>query len=172
MGYVSWIGKMEKKESVLVTLLMKAGAVLYVKTSVPQSLMTGETVNNIIGKTTNPRNKNWSCGGSSGGEGALVALRGSVIGVGTDIGKFPNLSLHVTCDVNLIMTNRRICSDTLRLQLLIWPSSKPRPFPVLWNGQQYGGARNHPQRMWSSMPLYSRHEAFCQIFTRGEALVV
>ena len=29
---------------------------------------------------------NLSCGGSSGGEGALLALRGSPIGVGTDIG--------------------------------------------------------------------------------------
>lgn len=87
MGYVSWIGKKAEEDSVLVTLLLKAGAVLYVKTSVPQSLMTGETVNNIIGRTTNPRNNNWSCGGSSGGEGAIVALRGSIIGVGTDIGR-------------------------------------------------------------------------------------
>ncbi|KAF5645901.1 glutamyl-tRNA(gln) amidotransferase subunit A [Fusarium tjaetaba] len=59
---------------------------LYVKTSVPQSLMVCETVNNIIGRTVNPRNKNWSCGGSSGGEGAIVGFRGGVIGVGTDIG--------------------------------------------------------------------------------------
>ncbi|KAH9863702.1 hypothetical protein J1614_009634 [Plenodomus biglobosus] len=86
MGYVSWLNKYEKDESVLTSLLRKAGAVFYVKTSVPQSLMTCETVNNIIGRTTNSRNKNWSCGGSSGGEGAMVGLRGSVIGVGTDIG--------------------------------------------------------------------------------------
>ena len=31
---------------------------------------------------------NLSCGGSSGGEGALLALRASSIGIGTDIGKF------------------------------------------------------------------------------------
>ncbi|PQE17284.1 putative general amidase protein [Rutstroemia sp. NJR-2017a BVV2] len=86
MGYVSWIGKFEKEESVLVTLLYKAGAVFYVKTSVPQSLMCCETLNNIIGRTVNPRNKNWSCGGSSGGEGANVGFRGGIIGVGTDIG--------------------------------------------------------------------------------------
>ncbi|KAF5573256.1 glutamyl-tRNA(gln) amidotransferase subunit A [Fusarium pseudoanthophilum] len=60
---------------------------LYVKTSVPQSLMVCETINNIIGRTVNPRNKNWSCGGSSGGEGAIVGFRGGVIGVGTDIGR-------------------------------------------------------------------------------------
>lgn len=87
MGYVSWLGKYDTTESVLVTLLRKAGAIFYTKTSVPQTLMVCETVNNIIGRTVNPRNKNWSCGGSSGGEGAMVGIRGGVIGVGTDIGK-------------------------------------------------------------------------------------
>lgn len=87
MGYVSWIGKFETENSVLVDLLLKAGAVFYVKTSVPQSLMVCETVNNVIGRTTNPRNRNWSCGGSSGGEGAMVGFRGGIIGVGTDIGR-------------------------------------------------------------------------------------
>jgi len=86
MGYVAWIGKYEKENSVLVDLLLQAGAVFYVKTSVPQSLMVCETVNNVIGRTVNPRNKNWSCGGSSGGEGAMVGFRGGIIGVGTDIG--------------------------------------------------------------------------------------
>lgn len=50
----------------------------------------GETVNNLIGRTLNPHNQNLSCGGSSGGEGALQALRGSTLGVGTDIGKRPS----------------------------------------------------------------------------------
>ncbi|KAI4126781.1 MAG: hypothetical protein LQ347_004836 [Umbilicaria vellea] len=86
MAYVAWIGKYDEENSVLVTLLRKAGAVFYVKTSVPQSLMVCETINNIIGRTVNPRNKNWSCGGSSGGEGANVGFRGGIIGVGTDIG--------------------------------------------------------------------------------------
>ncbi|KAF2833502.1 acetamidase [Ophiobolus disseminans] len=86
MGYVSWLGTYDEEDSVLTALLRKAGAVFYVKTSVPQTLMVCETVNNIIGRTTNPRNKNWSCGGSSGGEGAMIGLRGGIIGVGTDIG--------------------------------------------------------------------------------------
>ncbi|MCJ1299528.1 hypothetical protein MMC08_002320 [Hypocenomyce scalaris] len=86
MAYVAWINKYEDEDSVLVTLLRKAGAVFYVKTSVPQSLMVCETINNIVGRTVNPRNKNWSCGGSSGGEGANVGFRGGIIGVGTDIG--------------------------------------------------------------------------------------
>lgn len=86
MGYVSWVGKYDEEDSVLTALLRKAGAVFYVKTSVPQSLMVCETINNITGRTVNPRNKDWSCGGSSGGEGANVGIRGGIIGVGTDIG--------------------------------------------------------------------------------------
>lgn len=88
MGYVSWVGKYATEDSVIVTLLYKAGAVFYVKTSVPQTLMICETINNVIGRTVNPRNKNLSPGGSSGGEGAIVAFRGGVIGFGTDLGKW------------------------------------------------------------------------------------
>lgn len=47
--------------------------------------MTGDSDNNVFGRTLNPRNTNLTAGGSTGGEGALIALRGSVLGVGTDI---------------------------------------------------------------------------------------
>lgn len=95
MGYVGWIGTFEGKkgtgkervfESEMVIELRNLGAVLYCKTSVPHTLMTGETVNNIIGYTWNPKNRNLACGGSSGGEGALIGLKGSPVGFGTDIG--------------------------------------------------------------------------------------
>ncbi|KAK4205074.1 Acetamidase [Triangularia verruculosa] len=77
MGYI---------ESQITTELLSLGAILYCKTSLPQTLLFGETKNNIIGETVNPHNRKLSCGGSSGGEGALQALGGSVLGVGTDIG--------------------------------------------------------------------------------------
>ena len=95
MGYVGWIGTFQGKkgtgrekvfESELVRELRNLGAVLYCKTSVPHTLMCGETVNNISGYTWNPKNRNLTCGGSSGGEGALIGLRGSPVGFGTDIG--------------------------------------------------------------------------------------
>lgn len=85
MGYVAWLDRYENHDSVLTKLLRNAGAVLYVKTNVPQTLMLGETINNISGRTLNPYNRRLSPGGSSGGEGALVGMRGSVIGVGTDV---------------------------------------------------------------------------------------
>jgi amidase len=95
MGYVGWIGNFQGKtgtgkernyESMIVKELRKMGATLYCKTSVPHTLMCGETVNNIVGYTWNPKNRNLSSGGSSGGEGALIGLRGSCAGFGTDIG--------------------------------------------------------------------------------------
>jgi amidase len=48
-------------------------------------LKTGDSENNIFGRTLNPHRLALTAGGSSGGEGALVALRGSLLGVGTDI---------------------------------------------------------------------------------------
>jgi amidase len=44
-----------------------------------------ESVNNVFGRTVNPRNRKLTSGGSSGGESALIAFGGSVLGVGTDI---------------------------------------------------------------------------------------
>lgn len=67
-------------------MLLDLGAILYCKTNLPQSIMTGDSHNNIFGRTLNPHNKLLTAGGSTGGEGALLALRGSVLGVGTDIG--------------------------------------------------------------------------------------
>lgn len=69
----------------LAALLRTAGAVFYVKTMQPQGLLHLET-DSPLGRVLNPYNINLSAGGSSGGEAALLALRGSVLGVGTDIG--------------------------------------------------------------------------------------
>ncbi|PFH51152.1 hypothetical protein AMATHDRAFT_143192 [Amanita thiersii Skay4041] len=86
MGYVSWIGQYAERNSVLADILEEQGAVLYVKTNIPQTLMWAETFNHVFGRTSNPYNRSLTSGGSSGGEGALVALKGSPIGVGSDIG--------------------------------------------------------------------------------------
>lgn len=48
--------------------------------------MTTDSENNVFGRTLNPRKLKLQAGGSSGGEGALISMRGSVLGVGTDIG--------------------------------------------------------------------------------------
>ncbi|KAF2792492.1 amidase [Melanomma pulvis-pyrius CBS 109.77] len=75
-----------QENSALVDVLLSAGAVLYCKTNVPQTLMALDSHNNVFGRTLNPLNTLVTAGGSSGGEGALLAMRGSVLGVGTDVG--------------------------------------------------------------------------------------
>ncbi|KAF8900287.1 general amidase [Gymnopilus junonius] len=85
IGYVSYIGRYAEKNAALVDVLESCGAIPYVKTNVPQTLMWGETYNHIFRRSLNPYNRSLTTGGSSGGEGALIALRGSPLGVGSDI---------------------------------------------------------------------------------------
>ncbi|CAE6459376.1 unnamed protein product [Rhizoctonia solani] len=86
-GSVAWIGRyVAEEDNTLVHILRQAGAVFYVKTTNPQVLYAFETNNNIYGRTTNPYNRELAAGGSSGGEGALVGARASLLGVGTDLG--------------------------------------------------------------------------------------
>jgi len=86
MGYASWIGKVAERDATLTELLIECGAVLYVRTNVPQTLMWPEAYNLVFGRTVNPANRTLTSGGSSGGEGALLRLKGSILGVGSDIG--------------------------------------------------------------------------------------
>jgi hypothetical protein len=53
-------------------------------TDLPQ--MHLETSSNFYGETVCPFNRKLTSGGSSGGEGALIGLKGTCMGIGTDIG--------------------------------------------------------------------------------------
>ncbi|PTB62106.1 amidase [Trichoderma citrinoviride] len=84
-GLACYVNEPAEEHSAIAAMLLDLGAILYCKTNVPQSVMTGDSHNNVFGRTLNPRNVSFTAGGSTGGEGALLALRGSVLGVGTDI---------------------------------------------------------------------------------------
>jgi len=85
VGFVSLVNKPAEENSALIDLLLELGAVLYVKTNIPQTMMTADSHNNVWGRTLNPHNSTLTAGGSTGGEGALIAFRGSPLGVGTDV---------------------------------------------------------------------------------------
>ena len=85
IGYSAWVGKPMKKDAAIVRLLKDAGAVPFVKTNVPITLLSFESANDVFGTTTNPHNKDYSPGGSTGGEAALLAYGGSRLGIGTDV---------------------------------------------------------------------------------------
>ena len=85
-GYVNRIDFVAEKHGTNAHILEKLGAVFYIRTSQPQTIMHLDSENNYIGFTRNPHNLSLSSGGSSSGEGSLVAFGGSGFGIGTDIG--------------------------------------------------------------------------------------
>lgn len=85
-GYVGMIDHIPAEHGTSIELLERLGAVYYVRTNQPQTLMHLDSNNNFIGCSRNPHNRLLSPGGSSSGEGALVGFGGSAIGVGSDIG--------------------------------------------------------------------------------------
>ncbi|XP_043097771.1 fatty-acid amide hydrolase 1 [Puntigrus tetrazona] len=85
-GVVSKLDQPALEDSVVVEVLKKQGAIPFIKTNIPQGLLNYDCSNPIFGQTLNPCNLQKTSGGSSGGEGALIAGGGSILGIGTDIG--------------------------------------------------------------------------------------
>lgn len=74
-----------ESDAAAVRRLRDAGAIIVARSNVPEFAMAGETDNPRYGVTRNPLDPARTCGGSSGGEAALVASGGSAAGLGTDI---------------------------------------------------------------------------------------
>ncbi|XP_059503972.1 vitamin D3 hydroxylase-associated protein-like [Stegostoma tigrinum] len=85
-GLKKFLQQPATEDSVVVQVLKKQGAIPFVKTNVPQSMLSYECSNPIFGQTINPHDHKRTPGGSSGGEAALIASGGSVLGIGSDIG--------------------------------------------------------------------------------------
>ncbi|KAM4641634.1 fatty-acid amide hydrolase 1-like [Discoglossus pictus] len=93
LGLIKNLDHPASEDCVVVQVLKRQGAIPFVKTNVPQSLLNYDCSNPIYGQTLNPLNHKKTPGGSSGGEGALVAASGSILGIGSDIGgsiRFPS----------------------------------------------------------------------------------
>ncbi|EED19208.1 acetamidase, putative [Talaromyces stipitatus ATCC 10500] len=86
IGWVGLTNKPATQDGNAAATLRRLGAVLYVKTNVPQSMMMSDSYNHVFGQCVSTLNRNLISGGSSGGEGSLVSARGSILGIGTDIG--------------------------------------------------------------------------------------
>ncbi|KAF2872797.1 amidase signature domain-containing protein [Massariosphaeria phaeospora] len=75
----------DEEDCQMIAILRSLGAVFYCKTNQPQTIMHLES-DSHWGRVLNPFNIHLSAGGSTGGEAALIAMYGSPLGVGTDIG--------------------------------------------------------------------------------------
>jgi fatty acid amide hydrolase 2 len=79
-------GRRADSDATVVARLRAAGAIPLGVTNVPEWGMWPETYNVVYGRTCNPWDVRRTPGGSSGGEGAIVASGGSAFGIGSDIG--------------------------------------------------------------------------------------
>jgi Asp-tRNA(Asn)/Glu-tRNA(Gln) amidotransferase A subunit family amidase len=66
--------------------LLRAGAIMHIRTTTPEFAYSGATHSPLWGITPNPWNLEYTSGGSSGGSGAAVAAGMSTIADGTDGG--------------------------------------------------------------------------------------
>jgi len=73
-------------DAVAVARMRAAGAILIGKTTTPEFGHKPATDGPFFGQTLNPRNKDYTCGGSSGGAAVAVAARMGPIALGTDGG--------------------------------------------------------------------------------------
>lgn len=85
VGYSRYANRVAEKDGSMVKLLKDAGAVPFVKTNLPITLLSFESTNDLWGRCSNPHNAKYSPGGSTGGEAALLAFGGSRIGIGSDV---------------------------------------------------------------------------------------
>ncbi|KAJ5109457.1 Amidase [Penicillium angulare] len=84
LGYSIKAGKPFAEDGAMTKLLKDAGAVPYAKTALPITLLSFESANGLWGHCRNPHVPEYSPGGSTGGEGALLA-QGGRIGIGSDV---------------------------------------------------------------------------------------
>ncbi|TPX34729.1 glutaminyl-tRNA synthase (glutamine-hydrolysing) [Synchytrium microbalum] len=126
-GFTAWARDgPAKSNAAVVDIILDAGGVLYVKTNVPQSLMTWESTNVLWGSVLNPNNRKLGSGGSSGGEGCLIAARGSLLGIGSDIGGSVRLPSSITGIYTIKPSSFRFAYNRSR----IFHQGLPLIFPV------------------------------------------
>ncbi|KAE8168326.1 amidase [Aspergillus tamarii] len=116
-GYVVNKDDIQDHDSAIVATLRAAGAVFFCRTTMPQTGMALETVSNLWGRTLNPFNTKLVAGGSSGGDGALVAMRGCPIAPSSDIGG----SIRIPAAFNGLYAIR---PTSLRIPKAGWGGSK------------------------------------------------
>ncbi|MBK7920345.1 MAG: hypothetical protein IPJ94_29665 [Chloroflexi bacterium] len=107
-----------EEDGPLVKRLRDAGAIILGKTNVSQMLLFIESDNHLYGRTNNPWNLERTCGGSSGGEAAIIAAGGSPLGLGGDFGGSIREPAHFCGIQGLKPTSLRLTNFDTRSDLL------------------------------------------------------
>ena len=80
-----FLGHLPAQDATAVARFKAAGAIALAKTNIPEFASWTESDNLVTGRTNNPWNLERTAGGSSGGEGAMIAAGLSPIGIGSDV---------------------------------------------------------------------------------------
>ncbi|XP_052237439.1 vitamin D3 hydroxylase-associated protein-like [Dreissena polymorpha] len=107
-GLGHWLENYKSQDAVIIQVLKDLGAVPFVRTNLPETLMLGETNNPIFGRTLHPVDPRRTPGGSSGGEAALIGAGASVLGFGSDIGGSIRIPSHFCGCYGLKTTGERM----------------------------------------------------------------
>ncbi len=97
-----------QQDASTVAFMRSAGAIVLGKTNVPDLCLAFETDNLVYGRTNNPYDFSRTCGGSSGGEGAIIAAGGSPLGLASDAGGSIRLPAHFCGIAGIKPTSGRI----------------------------------------------------------------
>jgi len=85
-GMIGRIGHLATEDAAVVKAMKDAGAIVIGVTNTSELAMWWESHNKVYGYSCNPYDLRCIVGGSSGGEAAIIAAAGSVMGIGSDIG--------------------------------------------------------------------------------------
>lgn len=103
-------GLISQKDAEIVRRLRAEGAIIIGKTNTPALCFCQETDNALYGRTNNPRDLARTVGGSSGGEGAAIALGAAAAGIGSDIGGSIRLPSHFNGVIGFKSGNGQVSS--------------------------------------------------------------
>jgi fatty acid amide hydrolase len=118
LGATNQIGNVYHDEGPLVTKLRQAGDIILGKTNIIQTLAGWESDNRVYGRSNNPWNLDRTPGGSSGGEGAIIAAKGSALGLAGDFAGSTRIPAHFCGVHGLKPTSGRLSNDDFPPDLL------------------------------------------------------
>jgi fatty acid amide hydrolase 2 len=107
-GLISRKNNYETEDAEAVAKLKAEGAIVIGKTNTPELCFCQESENKLYGRTNNPWDVRRTAGGSSGGEGALIAAGGAAVGVGSDIGGSIRFPSHFNGVIGFKPGNRQV----------------------------------------------------------------
>ncbi len=96
------------QDATVVARVKAAGAIVLGKTNTPELTLAYETDNTVYGATSNPYETSRTCGGSSGGPAANLAVGGAALEIGSDTGGSIRVPSHFCGTAGLRPTPGRV----------------------------------------------------------------